>query len=348
MYLREKKLSSQLNHKLHKELKNSTQEIQNLQQNLQQKQEELSKVKANLENTEQNLRRTEMLQRQHTDEASNMRYTIENLRIQRVSMLNNLLVLQNTLLPDAGFIKSMFPDFFVLYKPFEQTGGDFYRFFHCGDNILVACGNCGISGTAGLAKALLNMVFLQDIIQKSNSANLQAGNILDNLRSKYAHLSDHNSSYRDIDESIPVNFTVCIINQKAKTLSYAGAYGSMCLLRKSYPGTNRKEVDVHEYRGDKMNFAVSFGRRKNYTTELIELEKDDKLYLKTDGFVNQRGGTANARFGDIYLRQMFMKHANEPMIEQRHAYEAEFDKWRGQNRGNDILIIGLSLKIAGR
>jgi serine phosphatase RsbU (regulator of sigma subunit) len=97
-----------------------------------------------------------------------------------------------------------------------------------------------------------------------------------------------------------------------------------------------------------MNFAVSFGRRKNYTTENITLEKDDKLYLKTDGYVNQRGGSQNARYGDQYLRQLLMKHANEPMLEQRKAFEEEFENWRGNNRGNDILVIGLALKIAGK
>ena len=120
----------------------------------------------------------------------------------------------------------------------------------------------------------------------------------------------------------------------------------MCLLRKSYPGTNRREVDVHEFRGDRMNFAVSFGRRKNYTSETIELEKDDKLYIKTDGFVNQRGGSSGNRFGDIYFRQMLMKHSSESMSEQMQSFKNEFDKWRGNDtRANDILIIGLALKV---
>ncbi len=172
--------------------------------------------------------------------------------------------------------------------------------------------------------------------------------MLDALRSKYAHIAEKNAQYRT-DDDIPVNFSVCIINEKQRLLSYAGAYGSVCLLRKSYPGTSRKENDLHEFRGDRMNFAVSFGRRKNYTTEIIELEKDDKIYLKTDGFANQRGGGNNARFGDPYLRQLMMKHANEPMLDQKRAFEDEFNSWKGENaKGNDILIIGLGLKIAGK
>ena len=44
-----------------------------------------------------------------------------------------------------------------------------------------------------------------------------------------------------------------------------------------------------------------------------------------------------------------MKHANEPMIEQKAAIEQEFNSWKGQAaKGNDIMIIGLALKIAGK
>ncbi len=281
-------------------------------------------------------------------ESNRLRSSLEMSKMRRIDIIQSLVALENTMFTDAGHIKTMFSDFFLLNKPFETVGGDFYKFISDGERILAACGNCGVSGEVGLIKGLQNVAMLEDITRKNRLADLQAGEILDHLRTKYARIAEHSDNRRSDGEDVPVNFTVCIIDQKQRTLSYAGAYGSLCLIRKAYPGTNRREVDVHEYRGDRMNFAVSFGRRKNYTTEAIELEKDDKIYLKTDGYANQRGGSSNARYGDQYLRQLLMKHANEPMLEQKKAYEAEFDNWRGQNRGNDILIIGLALKVAGK
>lgn len=281
-------------------------------------------------------------------ELAEAKQRIDNQKIKMVDMVKHLQALQRTIMTDAGQIKSMFSDFFVLYKPWEAVGGDFYKFIRKGDTTLVACGNCGHSGINGFVKGILNIVFLQEIIDKGDLSAMEAGQVLDSLRSKYAHLAERNEQYRT-DEDIPVNFSICIINEKQRLMSYAGAYGSVCLLRKSYPGTSRKENDLHEFRGDRMNFAVSFGRRKNYTSECIELEKDDKIYLKTDGYVNQRGGTGNTRFGDPYLRQMLIKHANEPMLDQKRAYEEEFNNWKGENtKGNDILIIGLALKVAGK
>lgn len=276
---------------------------------------------------------------------SDLQHQIDGNKFRMIEMLKNLTVVQKTLFSGRGYIKSLFPDYFVLDVPCETAGGDFYKFASKGDFVLAACGNSGVSGVNGMIMGILNVVFLSEIIERVDLATITSGRILDMLRGKYAHLAENNNAYRR-EEDIPVNFTVCIINQKERSLSYAGAYGSMCLLRKSYPGTNRKEVDVHEFRGDRMNFAVSFGRRKNYTSETIELEKDDRVYIKTDGFANQRGGSTGNRFGDIYFRQMLMKHSSESMSDQMHSFKYEFDKWRGNDiRPNDILIIGLALKV---
>lgn len=276
---------------------------------------------------------------------SELKNALDSQKFRMVEMLKNLYVVQKTVFTGRGFIKSLFPDYFVLDVPADNAGGDFYKFAAKGDYVLAACGNCGVTGINGMINGILNVVFLSEILERIDISTITAGRVLDLLRSKYAHLAESNASYRR-DEDMPVNFTVCIINQKERSLSYAGAYGSMCLLRKSYPGTNRREVDVHEFRGDRMNFAVSFGRRKNYTTETIELEKDDRVYIKTDGFVNQRGGRTGNRFGDIYFRQMLMKHSSESMADQMRSFKDEFDNWRGNDiRANDILIIGLTLKV---
>lgn len=276
-----------------------------------------------------------------------LRAILEANKMKMVDMLKHLQALQKSMFTEANLIKSMFNDFFVLFRPGEHVGGDFYKFYKKGDISLVACGNCGMSGINGLIKGLLNIVFLQEIMERADLKTIQAGQVLDALRSKYAHLAEKNDQHHT-DEDIPVNFSVCVINEKERVMTYSGAYGSLCLVRKSYPGTSRKENDLHEYRGDRMNFAVSFGRRKNYNSELVELEKDDRIYLKTDGYVNQRGGSQNARFGDNYLRQLIMRHANEPMLDQKRAIEEEFNNWRGTNKANDILIIGLGLKVAGK
>ena len=71
-----------------------------------------------------------------------------------------------------------------------------------------------------------------------------------------------------------------------------------------------------------MNFAVSFGHRKNYSVQTIEIEKDDKIYLQT---------------GTDFSRQMFIKYANAPMKEQALLFENSLE--------GDSMLIGIALKV---
>ena len=330
------------------EIKSLTTTAENLRSDIETLTERLRAAEDSAQNSTKDAEQLRHALATKDQETNRLKSSLESHKMRHIDTVQNLITLQHTIYTDPGHIKALFSDFFLLHKPFETVGGDFYKFLSDGERVLVACGNCGVSGAAGLIKGIQNVALIEEIVHKNGLAGVQAGEVLDALRTKFAHIAEREGMRRDADEDMPVNFTICIINQKERTLSYAGAYGSLCLIRKAYPGTSRREVDVHEFRGDRMNFAVSFGRRKNYTTETIDLEKDDKLYLKTDGYANQRGGSSNGRYGDQYLRQLLMKHANEPMLEQKKAFEQEFENWRGNNRGNDILVIGLALKVAGK
>ncbi|MBQ3657792.1 MAG: hypothetical protein II956_13285 [Bacteroidales bacterium] len=226
----------------------------------------------------------------------------------------SLSFLRRNILTPKNYIKSFFPEFFILERAQDK---DFYKFYRQGDYLLACCGRCGASGVNGLVKSILNIVFLDEILEKNDLSKISSGDILDMVREKYSHLEDNSS-----DNSSRINFSICIINQKERTLEFSGAYSNLCIVRKSYPGTSRKEVDVHEFTGDKMNFAVSFGHRKNYSVQTIGIEKDDKIYLQT---------------GTDFSRQMFIKNANATMKEQAALFETSLE--------GDSMLIGIALKV---
>ena len=246
--------------------------------------------------------------------------------------------IEKTLFPTRGMIKAVFPDFFIINTQ-DVSNGIFYKVFVQGNFSLLTCGCCGLSGISGRTKALLNIVFLMDIMQKINLETTSAGHIIDRLRTRYENLSD-SRQYHGY-EDLQVNFSACIINQKDRLLSFAGSFSNLCLVRKSYPGTSRKEVDVHEFRGEKMNFTQNYGRRKNFPSETFELEKDDKIYLKSENYANSKTRTNN-RFNDLFFRQMLMKVGGLPMNEQQQIFCSELEK---SGRINDVFIFGAALKI---
>ncbi len=239
---------------------------------------------------------------------------LEVLKKQGIDYESSLSFLRRNILTPKNYVKSFFPEFFILERAQDK---DFYKFFRQGDYLLACCGRCGNSGVNGLVKSILNIVFLDEILEKSDLRKISSGDILDMVREKYSHLENNS-----LDDSPRINFSLCIINQRERTLEFSGAYSNLCIVRKSYPGTSRKEVDVHEFTGDKMNFAVSFGHRKNYSVQTIEIEKDDKIYLQT---------------GTDFSRQMFIKYANAPMKEQALLFENSLE--------GDSMLIGIALKV---
>lgn len=221
-------------------------------------------------------------------------------------------LLRNVLTP-RNYIKSFFPEFFISENSEDKN---FYKFFKRGDIIFVCCGTCGESGAGGIVKNILNVIFLDGILERSDVSRLSSGAVLDMLREKYSHLEISGS--KDDTQTV----SVCIINQREKFLEFSSAYSNLCLVRKSYPGTSRKEVDVHEFTGDRMNFAVSFGHRKNYLSQRIEIEKDDKIYLQT---------------GAGFSRQTLLELASLTMKEQAECFNNMSE--------NGTLLIGIALKV---
>lgn len=250
-------------------------------------------------------------------------------------------VMETALYPSRGAIKALFPEFFITDEEIGSNG-IFYKTFNQGNLTLITCGGCGVTGISGRTKALLNIVFLSEIMQKTSLETVSAGQIIDFLRTKYEKMSE-NRQYR-VDENLQVNITVCIVNQKERFMSFAGAFSSMFLVRKSYPGTSRKEVDVHEFRGEKMNFTLPYGRRKNYPSEKIELEKDDKIYLKSESCGNNKTHINN-RFNDLYFCRLLMKIGNLPIMEQNNIFKTELEN---NNKTNDFFLIGIALKIKNK
>lgn len=287
-------------------------------------------------------------QKKSQKEISNLMERIDIGKLKMVDIMQNLSFLQSSFWPENSFFEQDFYENFIINMPADQVGGDFYKFYQKGDCTLIACGNSGQTGITGLMKGVMCQVLISEICQKNDISKITSGLFIDQLRSRFQKLKTQNLRYKE-QEDQPINFSVCILNKKDQTLSFSGSYSSMCLLRKSYPGTSRKEVDVHEFFGDKMNFSTSFGQPKNFKTETVELEKDDRIYLKTDGFINQRGGQKNEKFGHTYFRQMLMKFANLSMENQKSEITAEFLSWKSSEyRANDILIIGLYPKIKSK
>lgn len=68
------------------------------------------------------------------------------------------------------------------------------------------------------------------------------------------------------------------------------------------------------------------------------------VYLFSDGYADQFGGSKNRKFMSKNLRQLFTDIAHLNLAEQKVKVHENLINWMGENRQiDDILVIGIKL-----
>lgn len=79
----------------------------------------------------------------------------------------------------------------------------------------------------------------------------------------------------------------------------------------------------------------------SYTSHEIDIKEGDILYIFSDGYVDQFGGTENKKFMYRRFRHLLMTIHRFPVNDQKSILEDNIRTWMGTNpQVDDILIIG--------
>ncbi len=239
--------------------------------------------------------------------------------------------IQGAILPDNDLITTFFPKAFILYKPRDVVSGDFPWFMHKGDELYIAAVDCTGHGVPGALISLIGYFLLNNITE--NGEDLPPGEILDRLdRSVTATLrqdASDESSTRD-----GMDIALCKINLKTNTLQYSGAHRPLYFVH---------DNALTEVKGDK--FPIGGGQykgRTNFVTTTINLSQGDSVFFFSDGFPDQFGGDDNRKFSPKRIRDIITANLNQTMPEIHHTFDVEFEKWRGDTKQtDDVLMIGI-------
>ncbi len=68
----------------------------------------------------------------------------------------------------------------------------------------------------------------------------------------------------------------------------------------------------------------------------------DTLYLYTDGYADQFGGTNGKKFKYKQLQQMLLANCDKRLNEQQEIFLKTFNEWKGNlEQVDDVLLIGI-------
>ena len=133
-----------------------------------------------------------------------------------------------------------------------------------------------------------------------------------------------------------MDIAICSIDLKTRTLEFAGAYSPLIIIR---------DGEIMKIRGDKHpigNFvdAADF----EFTNNEMPLLPGDKIYMYSDGFIDQFGGQGGKKLKYNNFKNLLLNNHQKDMADQKEAINTFFEEWRsGLEQIDDVSLIGISI-----
>lgn len=241
--------------------------------------------------------------------------------------------IQMAILPSEEEMGRAFRDHFVLYRPKDTVGGDFYWVYADGDCTWAAAVDCTGHGVAGAFMSMIGSDLLnQTVIEKKLTDPAQVLAELDRgIKLAFAQSATEFEADKGMD--------VCIvrIDNGAGKLHFAGAQRPLYVLR----GDELTEIE-----GDKCSISSVKGDIEPiFTTHELPLSQGMRLFLFSDGYADQFGGTKGKKFMTMKLKQLLISCHDRPFTEQKAALVHALDSWKGTEypQLDDIVVVGIRL-----
>ena len=283
---------------------------------------------------------------------------IEQKNLDITYSINYAQKIQEAMLPSNSLIDKLFTDYFVLFEPKEIVSGDFYWISEAkasgnlekGGNgmdmnatrIVTVCDCTGHGVPGALVSMLASSVLRETVYSKGITEPAQ---ILDSASTALI------SSLNQTGESIAkdgMDAAICSIdygpsnNNGGCKLQFAGAHNPMYLIRKESP------TEVEVYKGDFRSVGFAFGQTTKFTNHELFVNKGDRIYLFSDGYIDQFGsekaGRRLKKFTAKRLQKLLVTIQKEDMEKQQSILHDTIMAWMdGKAQIDDILLLGIEI-----
>jgi len=240
--------------------------------------------------------------------------------------INYAKTIQNALLTNKELIDGYLSNYFLIFKPREIVGGDFYYVNKIENNLFLAVADCTGHGVAGGFMTILGITYLHEIFKLNQTK--KPNEILNILRNQIK------STFKFFTKN-GLDIVLCMIDTNTNILQYSGANNPLYIVRNK---------ELLEYKPTK-NPIGFYPKEIDFENIEIQLMDNDLLYLVTDGFQDQFGGITNRKYTKKRLRNTILQISELPINEQKIAFENELLDWQqNQRQIDDITILGVRWK----
>lgn len=311
---------------------------------LQTEKEKLEEEKKKVDEKVKKLWSQSMAIHKEKEKINEIKVEIELQHREVIDSVNYAKRIQEAILPSLHEISVCFPHSFVLFKPKNIVSGDFYWFSQQNEKIIIASIDCTGHGVPGAFMSVIGSTLLNQIVnEKGITDPAEILDLLDKGVNYSLHQTQTGSQSRDgMDAAICCfEFSSPIGKEKRVVCEVEGD------LKLHFAGANRplyyiKNNDLEEIKADKFSIGGhDYNNLKTFTTHTFLLEKNDSLYISTDGFADQFGQN-NKKLKTKKFKEILLSIQDKSMQEQKSFLDTFIENWRENlEQTDDIQMIGI-------
>ncbi len=257
--------------------------------------------------------------------------------------------IQAAILPPLRIVKEFLPESFIVYKPKDIVAGDFYWLetknreeqkvkseeesshnIHQSKIVLFAAADCTGHGVPGAMVSVICNNGLNRSVREHDITD--PGKILDKTREIVIQ------EFEKSDDVVKDGMDISLCALQGKTLKWAGANNPLWIIRPNNDGFELLETKPNKQHIGKVEDP------KPFTTHTLELQKNDTIYIFSDGYKDQFGGVDGKKFKSSKFKELLLSIQHKNMDQQKEIIIQTFDKWKGNlYQIDDICVIGVKI-----
>ncbi len=279
---------------------------------------------------------------------ANQKEIVEEKNKEITDSINYAQRIQQAVLSSKERDLSRFPEHFVLFQPKDIVSGDFYWMIEKEENIYITAADCTGHGVPGGFMSMLGIAFLNEI--NAQKELLSPAEILNQLRTKVIRELGQRGLVGESRDGM--DMSMIKIDKARRNIEWAGANNPLWVLS-SNKGLSRFDKDsisidesdsnFYEIKANKQPIGFHTNQQP-FTNHKISLDKNDLVYLFTDGYVDQFGGERGKKFMKKRFKQLLIANHELSVKAQKDKLLSSFNEWKGElEQLDDVCVIGIKL-----
>jgi len=241
--------------------------------------------------------------------------------------------IQRALVPDPSVYSDLFEDAFVLDRPKDLVSGDFHWVHRVDEHAsYVAAADCTGHGLPGAMMAAIGCALLNEVVPRN--PHLDPAELLTLLNARLLATLHQQGRTRGAGDGMDI--ALCRVDRARHEILFAGAHRPLYWMHKGL---------LSVINGDRRPVGGSHhDPERRFTVHRLAYAPGDRIYLFSDGYVDQFGGPLRERFRSDRLQALLQQHHGDPLAQQRQVLEAAFTDWQGaEEQVDDVCLLAIAV-----